>query len=191
VGSCGIGILPMIPSSSSGNLAIKTCPSSSPASHTTMVLSHSNATPANLRARAVQGRRRYARTRRRFSMPTTSRALAAFSGGGSWAEPLWQTAHKRIPAEGVRWRASPSGLRPRPLVRGLFSFRARVILLPDGPPRSTPRLPVRAKVPPFPLPEPPLPSSESRPASLPGDLRSMARMHRLRVVTPGRDVQQF
>ncbi len=23
-------------------------------------------------------------------------------------EPLWQTAHRRIPTEGVRWRASPS-----------------------------------------------------------------------------------
>ena len=38
----------------------------------------------------------------------------------------------------------------------LFWFRARVILLTDGPTRSIQRLPVRGKVPPFPPPEPPL-----------------------------------
>jgi hypothetical protein len=59
-------------------------------------------------------------------------------------------------AEGVRLRASPSGFRPPLLVHGLFWFRARVILLPDGPTRPIPRLPVRGKVPPFPHPEPPL-----------------------------------
>ena len=46
---------------------------------------------------------------------------------------LWQTAPRRIPTEPIRWRASPSCLRPPPLVPGLFWFRARVILLPDGP----------------------------------------------------------
>jgi len=119
----------------------------------TMVPSHFNATPANLRTRAVQGRRRCARTRRRSSLPTTARALATFAGSGSWAEPFWQTAHRRIgfgsppalfrrwepfpnamhrvwgpiPTEPVRLRASPSGFRPPPLVPGLFWFRARVI----------------------------------------------------------------
>jgi hypothetical protein len=106
--------------------------------------------------RAVQGRGRYARTRRRSSIPTTSRPLPTFSGGGSWAEPLWQTAHRRIPTEAVRFRASPSGFRPPPLVPGLSWFRARVILLTDGPTRLTQRLPVRGMVPPFPHPEPPL-----------------------------------
>jgi hypothetical protein len=72
-----------------------------PASHRTMVPSHFNATPTNIPTRAVQGRRRYARARRRFSILTASRALATFSGGGSWAEPLWKTAHRRIPTEGV------------------------------------------------------------------------------------------
>jgi len=87
------------------------------------------------REEAVQGRRRCARTRRRSSIPTTSRVLATFSGGGSWAEPLLKTAHRRIgfgsppalfrrwgsqvrnsalgdpgpiPTAGVRGRASPS-----------------------------------------------------------------------------------
>ncbi len=68
----------------------------------------------------------------------------------------WKTAHKWVPMEPVRCRASPSGFRPRPLVPGLFAFRARVILLPDGPTRSIQRFPVRGKVPPFPHPEPPL-----------------------------------
>jgi hypothetical protein len=40
--------------------------------------------------------------------PRASRALATFSGGGSWAEPLWKTAHSRAPTEGVQFRASPS-----------------------------------------------------------------------------------
>ncbi len=57
--------------------------------------------------------------------------------------------------------ASPSGFRPRPLVPGFFSFRARVILLPDGPMRPTQQLPVRGAVPTFPHPEPPLLSSTS------------------------------
>jgi hypothetical protein len=71
----------------------------------TAVASHFNATPANMPTRAVQGRRRYARTRCRSSIPTTSRSLPTFSGGGSWAEPPLKTAHKRIPTEGVRLRA--------------------------------------------------------------------------------------
>ena len=75
----------------------------------------------NMRTRAVQGRRRYARTCRRSGIPTTSHALATFSGGGSWAEPLLQTAHRRIgfpnamhrvwgpfPTEGVSFEAPPS-----------------------------------------------------------------------------------
>jgi hypothetical protein len=55
-----------------------------------------------------------------------------------------------------RREASPSGFRPPPLVPGLFSFRARVILLANGPTRPTPRLPVAGQVPTFPHPEPPL-----------------------------------
>jgi hypothetical protein len=145
-----------VPLSSSGSLTIKTCPSSSPASHRTLVPSHFNAAPANMPTRAVQGCRRYARTRRRSWIPTTSRALATFSGGGSWAEPLWKTAPRRIPTEPVRFRASPSRFRPPPLVPGLLSFRARVILRTDGPPRPIPRLPVRGRVPPLPHSEPPL-----------------------------------
>jgi hypothetical protein len=43
----------------------------------------------------------YARTRRRSGIPTTSRSLPRFSGGGSWAEPFWKTAHQRIPVVGV------------------------------------------------------------------------------------------
>jgi hypothetical protein len=126
-----------------------------------MVPSHFNATPANVPPRAVQGRRRYARTRCRSSIPTTSRPLPRFSGGGSWAEPLWKTAHKRIPAEGVSLEAPPSWSRLHPLVPGVFLFRARVILRTDGPTRPIPRLPVRGKVRPFPHPEPPLLSSAS------------------------------
>jgi hypothetical protein len=41
-------------------------------------------------------------------------------------------------------------------VPGLFWFRARVILLTDGPTRPTQRLPGRGIVPPFPPPAPPL-----------------------------------
>ncbi len=79
----------------------------------TVVPSHFNVTPANLRPRAVQGRRRYARARRRSRIPTTSRALATFSGGGSWAEPLLKTAHRRIgfgspPALFRRWEGTPN-----------------------------------------------------------------------------------
>ena len=55
-----------------------------------------------------------------------------------------------------RFEASPSCFRPRPLVPGLFWFRARVILLTDGPTRSTQRPPVPGTIPPFPHPEPPL-----------------------------------
>jgi hypothetical protein len=82
--------------------------------------------------------------------------------------------------EGVSCAASPSCFRPPPLVPGLFWFRARVILLPDGPTpangtpvsqqpklpnetalpqhptRPIPRLLVRGRVPTFPPPEPPL-----------------------------------
>jgi hypothetical protein len=58
--------------------------------------------------------------------------------------------------EGVSCAASPSCFRPPPLVPGLFWFRARVIFLPDGPPRPIPRLLVRGRVPTFPPPEPPL-----------------------------------
>ncbi len=57
--------------------------------------------------------------------------------------------------KGSRWEASPSCFRPPPLVPGLFWFRARVILLTDGPTRPIPRPPVRGKVPTFPRPEPP------------------------------------
>jgi len=53
------------------------------------------------REEAVQGRRRYARSNRQSSIPTTSRALATFSGGGSWAEPVLKTSHRRIPSERV------------------------------------------------------------------------------------------
>ena len=124
--------------------------------HRTMVPSHFNATPANLRTRAVQGRRRYARTRRRSSIPTTSRSLATFSGGGSWAEPFC-----RRPIGGFLRKESDSGLRLLDsgllrLVPGLFWFRARVILLPDGPTCPTQRLVIDGPVPTFPHPEPPL-----------------------------------
>jgi hypothetical protein len=117
---------------------------------------HFSVSPPNVCTRAVQGCRRYACTRRRSSIPTASRPLPTFSGGGSWAGPFLNTAHRRIPTEGVRFRASPSCFRSPPLVPGLFWFRARVILLPDGPTRPIPRLPVRGKVPTFPHPEPPL-----------------------------------
>ena len=80
-----------------------------------MVPSHFNATPANLRTRAVQGCRCCARTRRRSSIPTTLRALATFSGSGSWAEPFLQTAHRRIgfgspPALFRRWEPFPNAM---------------------------------------------------------------------------------
>jgi hypothetical protein len=75
---------------------------------------------------------------RRSLSPCHSRT----KGDGSWAEPIWKTAHRRIPAEGVSWTASPSRFFPPPLVPGLFSFRARVISLTDGPTRPTQRLPV-------------------------------------------------
>ncbi len=45
--------------------------------------------------------------------------------------------------------------------RSLSSFRARVILLSDGPTRPIPRLPMRGTVPPFLPPEPPLLPSAS------------------------------
>jgi hypothetical protein len=78
----------------------------------------------------------------------TSRSRPRFSAGGSWAEPLWKTAHKRIPTERVRFRASLSYLRLPPLVPGLFWFRARVILLTDDPtPRSEVPSPPRARLP--------------------------------------------
>jgi hypothetical protein len=144
-------------------------PSSVLASPTTILPSHFSVGPANMCTRAVQGCRRYARTCRWSSIPATSRSLATFSGGGSWAERCLQTAHRRIgfpnamhrvwgpfPMEGVRFGASPSRFRPSPLVPGLFWFRARVILLPDAPTRPTQRLPAPGTVPPFPHPEPPL-----------------------------------
>jgi hypothetical protein len=68
----------------------------------------------------------------------------------------WKTAHKRIPTERVGFRASLSRFRPHPLVPGLFWFRARVILLTDGPTRPSQQPPVRGEVPTFPHPEPPL-----------------------------------
>jgi hypothetical protein len=77
-------------------------------------------------------------------------------GDGSWAEPLWKTAHRRIPSEGVALMASPSRFSPPPPVPGPFSFRARVILLPDGPTRPMQRLTVLGQAPTFPHPEPPL-----------------------------------
>jgi len=145
-------------------LAAKPDPFVPLASHTMIVPSHCNATPAKTRTRAVQGRGRYARTRRRSRIPTPTRSGAAGNGACTCdvvrrrfmgRTPL-KTAPRRIPTEGVRFRASPSGFRPRPLVPGLFWFRARVILLTDGPTRPTQRLPVRRKVPTFPHPEPPL-----------------------------------
>jgi hypothetical protein len=77
---------------------------------------------------------------------------------GSWAEPLWKTAHRRIPPEaghlGYRrcteadLTASPSGLRFPPLVPGLFWFRARVILLTADPtPRNEPPSQPQTKLP--------------------------------------------
>ena len=81
-------------------------------------------------------------------------------GDGSSPEPLWKTDDRRIPSEGVRFRASPSWFRLHPLVPGLLSFRARVILLADGPTRPIQRLPVPGRVRPFPHPEPPLLFSE-------------------------------
>ncbi len=59
-----------------------------------------------------------------------------------------------------RWEAPPSGFWPPPLAPGLFWFRARVILLPEGPTRPIPRLPVPGRVPTFPHPEPPLDSGD-------------------------------
>jgi hypothetical protein len=89
---------------------------------------------------------------RRSLSPCHSRA----NGDGSWAEPPLQTAHRRIPTEGVRCRTPLSCFRPPPLVPGLSWFRARVILRTDGPTRPIQRLPVPGTVPPFPHPEPPL-----------------------------------
>ena len=69
---------------------------------------------------------------------------------------LWKTAHRRIPAERVRFRASLSRFRPPPVVPGLFWLRAHVILLTAGPTRPTQRLGMPGTVPLFPHPEPPL-----------------------------------
>jgi len=69
---------------------------------------------------------------------------------------LLKTAHRRILAEGVSSPASPSGFSPHPLVPGLSSFRARVILLTDGPTRPIQRITIDGPVPTFPHPEPPL-----------------------------------
>ncbi len=110
--------------------------------------------------RAVQGRRRYTRARRWSSIPTASRPLPTFSGGGSWAERCLKTARRRIPTEGVRFRASPSCFRPPPLVPGLFWFRARVILLTDDLAlRSDVPCPLRSR----PLPETSLALQPTRP----------------------------
>jgi hypothetical protein len=187
-----------VPLSSSGDFTNETWPFSCPkpfdpaavrppCSADTILPSHFNVSLANISTRAVQGRRRYARTRRRSSIPTTSRPLPTFSGGGSWAEPLWKTAPRRIPTEGVRFRASPSCFRPPPLVPGLFSFRARVIFRADGPTRPTQRLPVRGAVPRFPHPEPPLLSSDRTglsPSSLRAD--SLELVHR-QLIEAGHD----
>ena len=70
--------------------------------------------------------------------------------------PFLKTAHRRIPTERVRFRAPLSYFRPSPPVPGLFSFRARVIFLTDGPTRPIQRLAVPGTVRPFPHPEPPL-----------------------------------
>jgi hypothetical protein len=167
--------------------------------------------------RAVQGRRRYARTCHWSRIPMASRALAAFSGGGSWAEPVGKTAHKWIPAEGVRFRASPSWFRLHPLVPGVFWFRARVILLTDNPtPRSqvpylpraklptetsltlhptrpSQRLPVPGKTPPSPHPEPPLllprrASHKVLKLRIRADARSFSKLcHRNSITASGRD----
>ncbi len=69
------------------------------ADHDTPLTLHGPAHHA--RTRAVQWRRCYARTCRPSSIPSTSRSLPTFSGGGSWTEPLLKTAHQRIPTEGV------------------------------------------------------------------------------------------
>jgi len=85
-----------------------------------------------------------------------SRCNSRANGDASWAEPLGKTAHRRIPSKGVSWTASPSRFSPPPPVPGLFWFRARVILLPDGPTRPMQRLTGRGQAPTFPPPEPPL-----------------------------------
>jgi hypothetical protein len=91
---------------------------------------------------------RASQPRRTAALRATSPPLPTFSGGGSWAEPFVKTAHRRIPTEGVRFRASPSGFRPPLLVPGLFWFRARVILLTDEPtPTSGTPLPQRSDLP--------------------------------------------
>jgi hypothetical protein len=138
---------------------------------------------------------------RREPTPLLTHSLT-FSGGGSWAEPLWKTAPRRIgfgsppalfrrwepfpnamhrvwgpfPTEAVRFRASPSCFRPPPLVPGFFWFRARVILPTDGPTRPTPRLPVRGKAPTFPRLEPPLLLVLLGVAPSPGPNRGLSRV---------------
>jgi len=67
-----------------------------------------------------------------------------------------KTGDRRIPSEEVSSSALPSGFSRHPLVPGLFSSRARVISLADGPTRPNQRLPVRGPVPTFPQLEPPL-----------------------------------
>ncbi len=159
----------------------------------TMVHSHFNVPPPTMRTRAVQGCRRYACARLGSSTPTTPRSLPAFPGGGSWAEPFLKTAHKRIPTERVQFRASLSSFRLHPPVPGLFWFRARVILLADGPTRPIQRLPIPGTVRPFPHPEPPLlfvffpvaPSPRERSSNVVHVPSSRG------VVTSGGDVQRF
>ncbi len=75
--------------------------------------SHFSVQSANMCTRAVQGRRRCARTRRQSRIPTASRALATFSGGGSWAESFG-----RRPIGGFLRKESDSELRF--LVSGLI-----------------------------------------------------------------------
>jgi hypothetical protein len=80
-----------------------------------MVPSHFNATAANVPTRAVQGRKRYALARRQSRIPTTSRPLATFSGGGSWAEPFGRRPIGGFP------RRRGGRLYGRNLIRG-FAF---------------------------------------------------------------------
>ena len=91
--------------------------------------------------RAVQGRRRThvpaagpaSQPRRVYFRGSPEVVHGPTRSGAAGAEPLWKTAHERIPTERVRLRASPSGFQPRPFVPGLFWFRARVILLTARP----------------------------------------------------------
>ncbi len=140
-----------------------------PCSADTVLPSHFSAPPANICTRAVQGRRRMhgpaagpASQQRRVPFRRSPEAVHGPNPSGR--RPISGFLRKES-----RLEALPSGFRPPPLVPGLFSFRARVILLPDGPTRPTQRLPVRGAVPTFPHPEPPLLSSASGRTSLLGN----------------------